>query len=143
MELNKNNLVCARPLERVGGFSSNLQGYFIGKTFRADGLGDLDLTFKVMVGLTMTSFSQIKLVCTVYQEYLFEFLPNLHRYCLSKFHSCLDFGGLDFICNENNEKFAQIKVVGVISRDSMLGFFSYKNSHQRRWQIPRLKAAWA
>ena len=50
MELNTNNLVCARPLERVGGFSSNLQRYFIGTTFKADGLGDLDLIFKGTVG---------------------------------------------------------------------------------------------
>ena len=37
MELNINNLVSARALERVGGFSSILQRYFIGATFRADG----------------------------------------------------------------------------------------------------------
>ena len=57
MELNINNRVCARPLERVAGFSSNLQRYFIGTTFRADGLGDLDLIFKVTMGLTTTRFS--------------------------------------------------------------------------------------
>ena len=78
MELNINNLVCARPLERVGGFSSNMGRYFIGTVFRADGLGDLDLIFKVTVGLTTTRFSQIKLVWPVYQEYLLGFLPNLH-----------------------------------------------------------------
>ena len=79
MELNISNLVCARPFERVGGFSSNLQQHFIGTTFRADGLRDLGLIFKVMVGLTTTSFfSQIKPVCTVYQECLLGFLPNLH-----------------------------------------------------------------
>ena len=71
MELNINNLVCARPLERIGRFSLNLQGDFIEKTFRADGLGDLDLILMVTAGLTTTSFNQIKLVCTVYQEYLF------------------------------------------------------------------------
>ena len=79
IELNMNNLVCVRPLERVRGFSSNLMRYFIGTTFRANGLGHLDLIFKVTVGLTTTRFSQIKLVCTVYQEYLLVFLPNLHR----------------------------------------------------------------
>ena len=67
MELNINNFACPRPSARVGGFSSNLQGYFIGTTFRADGLGDLDLNLKVTVGLTTTSFSQINIVCIVYQ----------------------------------------------------------------------------
>ena len=62
-------------------FSSNLQGYFIGTVLRADGLGDLDLIFKVTVGLTTTSFSKI---CTVYQEYLLRFLPNLHRYMIKQ-----------------------------------------------------------
>ena len=52
----------ARPFERVGGFSSNLQRYFIGTTFRADGLGNLDFIFKVTVGLTTTRLSQITLV---------------------------------------------------------------------------------
>ena len=84
MELNINKLVCARPLERVGGFSSNMEQYFIGTTFRADGLGGLDLIFKVTMGLTTTRFSQIKLVCTVYQEYLLGFLPNLHSYMIKK-----------------------------------------------------------
>ena len=74
-----------RPLERVGGFSSKMERYFIGTTFRADGLGDLDLIFKVKVGLTTTRFSQIKLaLCTVYQEYLLGFLPNLHRYMIKQ-----------------------------------------------------------
>ena len=76
MERNINNLVCARPLERVGGFSSNLMRFFIGTSFKADGLGHLNLTFKVTVGLTTTMFSQIKLVCTLYQEYLLGLLPN-------------------------------------------------------------------
>ena len=73
MELNMNNLAGARPLERVGRFSSNLQRYFIGTTFTADGLGHLDLISKVTVGLTTTRFSQIKFVCTVYKEYLLGF----------------------------------------------------------------------
>ena len=46
MELNINNFECARPLERVGGYSSNLMQYFIRTTFRADGLGDLDLILR-------------------------------------------------------------------------------------------------
>ena len=62
----KYNLVYARPLERFGGFSSNLMRYFIRTTLRANGLGHLDLIFKVTVGLTTTKFSQIKLLCTVY-----------------------------------------------------------------------------
>ena len=73
MELNMNNLACARPLERVGGFSSNLQRYSIVTTFTPDGLGDLDLISKFTAGLTTTRFSQIKLVCTVYKEYLLGF----------------------------------------------------------------------
>ena len=84
MELNINDLVCPRPLERVDEFSSNMERYFIGTTFRADGLGDLDLIFKVTVGLTTIRFSQIKLVCTVYQEYLLGFLPNMHRYMIKQ-----------------------------------------------------------
>ena len=84
MELNINNIVCARPLERVGGFSSNLQRYFIETNFRADGSGDLDLIFKVTVGLIMTRFRQIKLVCTIYQENLLGFLPNLHKYMIKQ-----------------------------------------------------------
>ena len=84
MELNINNLVCARPLERVGGFSSNFYRYFIGTTFRADCLVDLDLIFKATVGLITTRFSQIELVCTVYQENLLGFLPNLHRYMIKQ-----------------------------------------------------------
>ena len=85
MGLNiKKNLVCARPLYRIGGFSSHLQRYFIGTTFRADSLGDLYLIFKAMVGLTTTRFSQIMLVCTVYQDYLLGFLPNLNRYMLKQ-----------------------------------------------------------
>ena len=67
MELNMNNLVCTTLL---GGFSSNLQGYVIGTTFTADGVCDLDIIFKVTAGLTKTRFSQIKLVCTLYQGYL-------------------------------------------------------------------------
>ena len=46
MELNINDLVRARPLERVGVFSSNLQRCFIGTTSRVDGLDDLDLIFR-------------------------------------------------------------------------------------------------
>ena len=55
-----NNLVYTTPL---GGIS-----------YRADGLFDLDLIFKVTAGLAKTSYSQIKLVCTVCQEYLLGFL---------------------------------------------------------------------
>ena len=84
MELNINNLVCARPLERVGGFLSNLMRHSIVTTFRADGFGHLDLIFKVTVGLTTTRFSQIKLVCTVYREYLLGLLSNFHRYMVKQ-----------------------------------------------------------
>ena len=79
MELNINNHMCARPLERVGGFSSNLQGYWIGTTFRADCLGDLDLIFKVTVGLTMTSLAKLSL----YAQYI-------RNICLDSNQTCTD-----------------------------------------------------
>ena len=75
MELNINNLMCARPFERVGRFSLHLQGYFIGTTFRAYCLGDLDLIFKAMVGLTTTSCSKI-ITCMHSISGIFAWIPT-------------------------------------------------------------------
>ena len=44
------------------------------------GFGDLDLIFKVTVGLKLPNLSQKVLVCTISHELVVRFQPNLHGY---------------------------------------------------------------